>query len=229
LGRIREAELRAAASKLGLCRLEFLDYVDGELDKAPHAEIIGQIVAHLRVIRPQVVVTFGPDGGYGHPDHIAISQFTAAALVCAADPAYTAHSSISLLAEPHRVSKFYYRVWTQNDIALEVELFGELTFMVDNVLRHGVAWPDWAVTTSIDTTIYAQVTQEAIFCHQSQLLNYASHFQQLTKEQLRQLWGRHTLYRVYSLVSSGREVETDLFAGLRAGGGNSQQPITNNQ
>ena len=47
-----------------------------------------RIVAHLRRVRPDVVVTFGPDGAYGHPDHIAISQFTTAALVAAADPSF---------------------------------------------------------------------------------------------------------------------------------------------
>ena len=41
--------------------------------------------AHLRRLRPDVVITFGPDGAYGHPDHIAISQFTTAAIVAAAD------------------------------------------------------------------------------------------------------------------------------------------------
>ena len=43
---------------------------------------------HLRRVRPDVVVTFGPDGAYGHPDHIAISQFTTAAIVAAADAAF---------------------------------------------------------------------------------------------------------------------------------------------
>src|SRR6478735_911068 len=40
---------------------------------------------HPRRVRPDVVVTFGPEGAYGHPDHIAISQFTSAAIVAAAD------------------------------------------------------------------------------------------------------------------------------------------------
>jgi LmbE family N-acetylglucosaminyl deacetylase len=67
------------------CRqVEFLDYIDGDLDQADPAEAIGQIVSHIRRIQPQVIVTFGPDRSYGHPDHIAISQFTSAAVVCAA-------------------------------------------------------------------------------------------------------------------------------------------------
>ena len=88
LGRIREAESRAAAGVLRLRGLELLDYPDGELNQASTNEAIGRIVASLRRIRPQVVVTFGPDGATGHPDHIAISQLTTAALICAADPGY---------------------------------------------------------------------------------------------------------------------------------------------
>ena len=86
LGRVREAELYAAAEVLGIRRVEFLDYLDGDLDQAQPAEVIARIAEHVRQIKPQVVITFGPDGGYGHPDHIAISQFTSAAVFAAANP-----------------------------------------------------------------------------------------------------------------------------------------------
>ena len=89
LANIREAELRAAAAVLGVRDVYVLDYHDQHLDRANPREAIGSIVSHLRRIRPDVVVTFGPDGGYGHPDHIAISQFTTAAIVAAADPAFS--------------------------------------------------------------------------------------------------------------------------------------------
>src|ERR1700687_2036782 len=87
LGKRREAELLAAAQVLGIRRVDFLDYIDGDLDQAPPSEVIAQIVGHVRSVKPDVVVTFGPDGAYGHPDHIAICQLTTAALVAAADPA----------------------------------------------------------------------------------------------------------------------------------------------
>ena len=102
LGRIREAELRWAAENLGVREVSFLDYVDGDLDQADPSQVIGQIAAQLRRVRPHVVVTFGPDGIYGHPDHIAISQFTTAATVAAADAGYGAGD-----LPPHRVSKLY--------------------------------------------------------------------------------------------------------------------------
>ncbi len=52
------------------------------------AEITAKLVGIVRRVRPDVVITFGPEGAYGHPDHIAISQFTTAALVCATDSSY---------------------------------------------------------------------------------------------------------------------------------------------
>ncbi|MFW6079687.1 MAG: PIG-L deacetylase family protein, partial [Gemmatimonadota bacterium] len=88
VGRVREDELRAAARELGMREVRFLDYVDGELDRADPAEAIARIVGHLRRVRPQVVVTFDPFGAYGHPDHIAICQFTTAAVVAAAEPGF---------------------------------------------------------------------------------------------------------------------------------------------
>jgi LmbE family N-acetylglucosaminyl deacetylase len=89
LGKIREVELHNAASELGIREVNFLDYIDGDLDKADPAEAITKIVSHLRRIRPHVVITFDPNGAYGHPDHIAICQFTTAAVLAAADLGYS--------------------------------------------------------------------------------------------------------------------------------------------
>src|SRR5215217_419216 len=99
----------AAADALGARRLTFLDELDGELDRAEPSKVIAKLVAALRQDRPDVVVTFGPDGAYGHPDHIAISRHTTAAMLLAADPAYRIPQS----DPPHRVAKLYYRVWTE--------------------------------------------------------------------------------------------------------------------
>jgi len=84
LGRTRQGELVEAARVLGLKEVTLLDYVDGDLDQAEPGQVIEILAAHLRRVRPQVVITFGPFGVYGHPDHIAVSQFTAAAIVEAA-------------------------------------------------------------------------------------------------------------------------------------------------
>src|SRR5579859_2067488 len=87
-GKVREGELMAAAKILGLREVCLLDYLDGLLDQANPAEVVAKLVPHIRRIRPQVIITFGGDGAYGHVDHIAISQFTSSAIVSAADPDY---------------------------------------------------------------------------------------------------------------------------------------------
>ena len=66
LGKIREAELLNAARELGIREVKFLDYTDGDLDQANPAEATAKIVSHLRHVRPQVVITFDPNGAYGH-------------------------------------------------------------------------------------------------------------------------------------------------------------------
>ena len=50
----------AAATELGLREVRFLDYPDGALDKVDTGEAIEKIAGHLRRVRPQVVITFGP-------------------------------------------------------------------------------------------------------------------------------------------------------------------------
>jgi LmbE family N-acetylglucosaminyl deacetylase len=76
LGAVREHELRAACAQLGVRHVECLDYCDGALAEVDAATLAGHVATFLRDFLPDVVVTFGPDGGYGHPDHIAISQAT---------------------------------------------------------------------------------------------------------------------------------------------------------
>jgi LmbE family N-acetylglucosaminyl deacetylase len=76
LGAVREQELRAACARLGVRRVECLDYGDGALAEADEVTLAGHVATCIRDFQPDVVVTFGPDGGYGHPDHIAISRAT---------------------------------------------------------------------------------------------------------------------------------------------------------
>jgi LmbE family N-acetylglucosaminyl deacetylase len=210
LGRLREAELRAAARVLGLREVTFLDYQDGDLDRADPSEAIAKIATHLRRVRPDVVVTFDPNGMYGHPDHIAISQLTTTAVMAAADPSYPG----LIPGVPHRVAKLYYRAFVQAEQGPYEATFGRLVMPVDRVERRFTVWPEWAITTRIDTSAYGAQVWRAVQCHQSQLPDY----QQLTTlptVYLAHLWGKQTYYRAMSLVNGGREVEDDLFAGLR--------------
>jgi LmbE family N-acetylglucosaminyl deacetylase len=112
----RESELRCAAGCLGLAGVYFLEYRDsgmpGSADNAhpqaliaaPLEEVAARVTAYIRRLKPQVVVTFDPIGGYKHPDHIAIHKATVAAFHQAADPAYQDG------LPPHRAGRLYYQV-----------------------------------------------------------------------------------------------------------------------
>lgn len=204
----REGELRAAARVLGVRQVHFLDYIDGELDEADPREAAARIAGHIRRIRPQVVVTFAPDGAYGHPDHIAICQFTQAGIVRAADPEFPGDHP------PHAVAKLYYMAWTEPKWAAYQAAFKQLKTTIDGVDRYATPWADWAVTTVVDTTAYWSVAWEAISCHETQLAIYTK-LADLPPEYHQSLWGSQEFYRAFSLVNGGRTRETDLFEGLR--------------
>jgi LmbE family N-acetylglucosaminyl deacetylase len=75
LGLVREGEDRAAWGELGVKpALHFLRHPDGGLQGFPREELVGRIAELLATARPEVVVTFGPDGVTGHEDHIAVGE-----------------------------------------------------------------------------------------------------------------------------------------------------------
>jgi LmbE family N-acetylglucosaminyl deacetylase len=100
---VRKAELRNAAGLIGLGEPILLGYRDRELASAPVEEIRRKLVAIIRQHRPQVVVTFDPNGANGHPDHVAISRFTSDAIAAAADGRWFPEAGA-----PHAVSRL---VW----------------------------------------------------------------------------------------------------------------------
>jgi len=200
VGRAREAELRAAANELGVREVAFLDYLDAQLDRADPSEVVEKIATHIRRIRPQVVVTFDPFGAYGHPDHVAISQFTTAAIIGAADT--------------HRVSKFYYFVSSARRWNAYQTAFKTLSSTVDGTVRAAAAWPDWSITTQVDATASWERVWRAVQCHKTQMSIYKN-FASLSDDDQKLIWGRPEFYRSFSLVNGGRAVETDLFEGLR--------------
>jgi LmbE family N-acetylglucosaminyl deacetylase len=200
VGRAREAELHAAAQELGVDEVVLLDYRDAELDRVDAAEGAGQIAGHIRRIQPHVILTFDPYGAYGHPDHIAISQLTAAAIVRAADI--------------HRVSKLYYFIHSARKWAAYQTALKTLTSTVDGTLRAAVAWPDWSITARVDATAVWPTVWRAVQCHKTQMSIYKN-LASLSEDDQRLIWGTAEFYRVFSLVNCGRMQETDLFEGLR--------------
>jgi LmbE family N-acetylglucosaminyl deacetylase len=208
VGRVREGELHAATQVLGLHEVSLLGYLDGELDRADPVEAVNLIAAHIRRVRPQVLLTFGPDGAYGHPDHIAISQFTCAAAVTAAD------ASAPVEGEPHAIAKLYYNGWPPHLWEHYQSVFKKLVSTVDGVEREAQPWAEWMLTTKVDARAHWSTVWRAIQCHETQMSVY-QRLDELTQEQHELMWGEQYFYRVFSTVNGGREREHDLFEGLR--------------
>lgn len=129
LPEIREGELRAAAEIMGLSRIEFLPYEDRKLAEAPPAEIRVALVGLIRRHRPVIVITFDPNGGNLHPDHIAISRFTSDAVTAAADGRW-----LPELGPAYWVARLLWvgtvSPWEETDPGRLAETFG-VDFLVD--------------------------------------------------------------------------------------------------
>ena len=104
LGAVREQELRGACARLGVERVECLDYSDGRLSEVGEMRLAYDVAARIRDFAPDVVVTFGPDGGYGHPDHVTISAATTRACEMVARYGdYAPHLYYSAFPDQHRL------------------------------------------------------------------------------------------------------------------------------
>jgi N-acetyl-1-D-myo-inositol-2-amino-2-deoxy-alpha-D-glucopyranoside deacetylase len=129
IGELRESELRCAARELGLTQVHYLGYRDsgmaGSVDnnhaqslvQAPVDEVAEKIALLIRKIKPQVVVTFDPIGGYMHPDHIAVHNACVAAFVMAGDNAIKLENSL-----PFAPSKLYFHIFPRGLLKYVVKL-----------------------------------------------------------------------------------------------------------
>jgi LmbE family N-acetylglucosaminyl deacetylase len=80
LGKMRRAEFVASCNVLGVTHHELMDYSDARLEFVEFSQVAGRIVERMRKFRPDVVLTFGGDGGMNtHPDHMMVSMLTTAA------------------------------------------------------------------------------------------------------------------------------------------------------
>lgn len=128
---LRKAELECAAHTLGIQEVILFGYRDSGMMGSPennHPEclwqadkdvLVGRIVREMRRIRPHVVVTFDPFGGYGHPDHIVMHRATTHAFHLAGDPAaYPEHFEEGL--SPYQPAKLYYTTFPRWPLRLMV-------------------------------------------------------------------------------------------------------------
>lgn len=198
LGKKREEELKCAVEALGLTDYRILGYPDGGLQAVDFQEFTGKIVAAIREFKPDVLITFGPEGITGHTDHIVVSRATEEAYYAASDPRRFTGEIYGKLAA-HSPAKLYYYV-------LPKSMVKELGLSFEGT-------EDSLVTTEIDVSGFEELRSKAIRCHRTQLANDA-------KEGRKSDPQREKYRRVnYFWLAASRSVrlsgpEKDLFAGL---------------
>jgi LmbE family N-acetylglucosaminyl deacetylase len=93
LAELRTAELEASLAELGVTEHTWLDYADGGCADVPREEAVSRLTRIAADVSPDTILAFGPDGGTGHPDHIATSRWaTEVAADCGARVHYATHT-----------------------------------------------------------------------------------------------------------------------------------------
>jgi LmbE family N-acetylglucosaminyl deacetylase len=226
LAELRTEELKCAAQPLGLTGLHLLNYHDSGMEnspdnqnpaclfQAPLEDVVEKITRLIRRIRPQVVLTFDPSGGYFHPDHIKMHQATTLAFHAAGDPERFAHQLDNGLM-PYQAQKLYYTAFSRTVAKIMVKvlpLFGrDPTALGRNhdVNLKRIVQVEPAVTTKIKVASYYDARQQAAVCHGSQI-SIRSQLPDFVNKWL----SRHDTYtRVVPPFENG-QLERDLFAGV---------------
>jgi N-acetyl-1-D-myo-inositol-2-amino-2-deoxy-alpha-D-glucopyranoside deacetylase len=220
----REAELRCAARILGLREVHFLDYRDsgmpGSADNqhpqalaaAPLEQVATQIARIIRQVKPQVVLTFDPIGGYRHPDHIAIHTATLRAFQIAGDPAINLEG-----LPPYQAKKLYYHTISRRFLRMAVRLmplFGkDPTRWGKNgdINLKSLAVEDFPTHAVIDFSAVRERKAEASACHSSQ--GGAGLAQGIWGWVMRFAGNKELFMRAYPTPANGVP-ERDLFAGI---------------
>lgn len=222
---LREAELRCAAQTLGLAGVFFLDYRDSgmpgsEENKHPQAqinhpveEVAGQVVKYIRALKPDIVLTFDPIGGYRHPDHIHIQQAATLAFERAADASFYPEAGA-----PFQPRALYYHVfprWFLRVMTRIMPIFGvnpRKWGRNKDIDLQSLAEVTFPTHARIDIRNVGEVKREAGACHASQggvmmrrgLMGFVS-----------KVFGEHEDYmRAWPPVSSKMKVASDLFEGI---------------
>jgi LmbE family N-acetylglucosaminyl deacetylase len=211
---VREQELRCACQVYGIHPPRFLDYADGLLPIVHQGQAVGKVVRLIRELKPQVIITFGPDGIYGHYDHIAVHRWTTIAVDLAADADCFPHH-VRGSCDPHRVSKVYYRVLPQAYVDGMAEGDEPTALMMDGVPFYMVGRGPDEITTVIDVGDYVEQKLEGIQCHTTQV-GRQNRFADAQEDVLSDPgFRREHFLLAHSTVGWPDEKERDLFARLR--------------
>lgn len=206
---VREQELRCACQVYGIHPPQFLDYVDGQLPTVHQGQAVGKVVRLIRELKPDVLITFGPDAVYGHYDHIAAHRWATIAVDLAADPDCFPDLDY---CQPHQVAKVYYRVLTEAQVRAMAEGDERPAVMMDGVPFPFVGYREDEITTLIDVSDYVEQKLAGIRCHATQV----TEDNPFGRDEVRDdPWFRRESYILArSAVGRPEAVETDLLAGL---------------
>ena len=177
----RTTELDCAASILGLKGVFYLGYRDsgmtGSIDNQhpdaqinhPVEEVAGLVVRYIRELKPDVVLTFDPQGGYKHPDHIHIHQATVLAFNSADDPSFHPEAGV-----PFKPGAMYFQVfprWFIKAATCLLPLFGKDPSKWGrngDINLKELAEVNFPVHVQLDIRTVSEIKKEAGACHVSQ-------------------------------------------------------------
>lgn len=211
LPQVREAELRCSADTLGINEVILLDYRDSGMVgtpenedlrafiNAPANEVVAQLTAILEKERPQVVITFDPHGGYGHPDHIAIHTHTVTAVDSLSNPPRLFFSAIP--------RSFF------GEMRQRLQAMGQDTSELDRFQELGeVGWLDEQVHATLDVGDGIEAKWAAFHCHRTQFSGDTFFFR-LPEADVKQMLSREHYILARPQPEPGLKLD-DLFANL---------------
>ena len=226
LARIRQAELAQATAILGITKVYLLGYHDSGMAgwdsnqdrqafvQAHPEDVIGQLVHLIRRHRPDVVVTYDANDGYGHPDHIMAHRVTVASVEAAAVAERFPEGGA-----PWQVRKVYTIVWPRSSVRRALKVMHVLEFFgFHTPLREPhfdpdvVGCPDELMTTRIDVRSVLRAKWAALCAHRSQM-GRTGRFVWFFQLVSRWLWPSETFQCVQSVLPA-QPPESDIFAGL---------------
>jgi LmbE family N-acetylglucosaminyl deacetylase len=197
LGATREAELRAACEILGIRWLRFLECADGGLNTAVWPRIAAAVATYIHERDPDVVVTFGPDGMYGHQDHTALCHIVTAAF-----------KSVAFTNPLRRL--YFVQYPRQSMIEAAAAIAAEHpSAHFWHLPPHSFGVSDSSITTVIDVSEYIGTKLRALRCHRSQL-DENNAFRIVSEATARRFFGREFFHRALPPMKGG-EVEATLF------------------
>ncbi len=226
LGSVREEELKCAAEKIGIENLYFLDYRDSGMAGTPEnndpralwqanvLEVAEKVVRIVRRHKPQVILTFDPNGGYGHPDHIRAHQAATIAYYLAGDRrVFPEHAREGL--EPWTPVKLYWGAFPRSRwekyAAMAQQMGLDISVPMKEFLKRAMS--DECVTTRIDVSEFVDLKLNALSCHASQM-DPNNIFAKIPQEIRKEGMKVETLVLAESRVAPLEGIESDLFRGV---------------